>query len=153
MEVSPGIVVRPLEIDDFDKGVMDILGQLTTVEGATKDMFERQVIEFQLNPNVYRIFVLEDAKKKKVIGAASLILESKLVHACGKVAHIEDVVVDSTYRGLNLGLKLINRLMEEARKEKCYKVLLDCSDKNVPFYERCGFKKKELQMVWYDAKL
>jgi glucosamine-phosphate N-acetyltransferase len=31
----------------------------------------------------------------------------------------------------------------------CYKVILDCSEKNVPFYEKCGFTVKEKQMVVY----
>ena len=29
----------------------------------------------------------------------------------------------------------------------CYKVILDCSEENVPFYEKCGLTKKEVQMV------
>lgn len=28
-------------------------------------------------------------------------------------------------------------------------VILDCSEKNVPFYEKCGFKQKEVEMAWY----
>jgi len=34
----------------------------------------------------------------------------------------------------------------------CYKIILDCSEKNVPFYEKCGFKKKEVQMAFYTPK-
>lgn len=29
----------------------------------------------------------------------------------------------------------------------CYKVILDCSEDNVPFYQKCGLVKKEVQMV------
>ena len=31
----------------------------------------------------------------------------------------------------------------------CYKLTLDCSATHVPFYEKCGFKEKERQMVLY----
>lgn len=31
----------------------------------------------------------------------------------------------------------------------CYKIVLDCSDRNIPFYERCGFQSKETQMTKY----
>ena len=31
----------------------------------------------------------------------------------------------------------------------CYKVILDCSEENVPFYEKCGLIKKEVQCVRY----
>ena len=31
----------------------------------------------------------------------------------------------------------------------CYKLILDCSESNVKFYEKCGFKRKEIQMARY----
>jgi hypothetical protein len=36
-----------------------------------------------------------------------------------------------------------------ARDEGCYKVILDCSEANAAFYERCGFSRKELQLALY----
>lgn len=41
--------------------------------------------------------------------------------------------------------RLIEHLKTIGVKMGCYKVLLDCSEKNVPFYERTGFKKKCVQ--------
>ena len=35
------------------------------------------------------------------------------------------------------------------RQVGCYKVIRDCSEDNVSFYKRCGFKQKEAQMVAY----
>ena len=29
----------------------------------------------------------------------------------------------------------------------CYKVILDCAEANVVFYEKCGLTRKEIQMV------
>lgn len=34
-----------------------------------------------------------------------------------------------------------------AQELGCYKVILDCSEDNVPFYEKCGLTRKEVQMV------
>jgi hypothetical protein len=34
-----------------------------------------------------------------------------------------------------------------ARGKGCYKVILDCADHNVAFYEKCGLTRKEIQMV------
>ena len=31
----------------------------------------------------------------------------------------------------------------------CYKVILDCSEENAGFYERCGYSRKEIQMAKY----
>lgn len=42
---------------------------------------------------------------------------------------------------------MIDTLADEACRRGCYKVILDCAEVNVPFYERCGYVMKELQMV------
>ena len=39
---------------------------------------------------------------------------NKTLQGCSKCGHIEDVVVDSTYRGLRLGLRIIEALMKAA---------------------------------------
>ena len=96
-----------------------------------------------------RIVVILDIGQNRVIGAGTMFIEQKFVHECGRCGHIEDIVVDNTYRGKNLGLRLINVLRELASINGCYKVILDCSDSNVKFYEKCGFKVKERQMVIY----
>jgi glucosamine-phosphate N-acetyltransferase len=31
----------------------------------------------------------------------------------------------------------------------CYKLILDCTRDKVPFYEKAGFKEKEIQMALY----
>lgn len=45
--------------------------------------------------------------------------------------------------------RVIAALVSYAQSQGCYKVILDCSDSNVPFYEKCGFTRKEVQMVSY----
>ncbi len=34
----------------------------------------------------------------------------------------------------------------------CYKVILDCAEANVSFYEKCGLTRKEVQMVGASAR-
>jgi hypothetical protein len=43
--------------------------------------------------------------------------------------------------------RIISALVEEARRQKCYKIILDCSEHNVDFYAKSGFVRKEVQMV------
>eukprot|EP00878_Enallax_costatus_P031181 GHUV01034075.1.p1 GENE.GHUV01034075.1~~GHUV01034075.1.p1 ORF type:complete len:134 (+),score=26.98 GHUV01034075.1:319-720(+) len=90
-----------------------------------------------------------DSSTGKLVGTASLIVEKKFIHSCGKVGHIEDVVVDEAARGQKLGQRLIEELISIAKQQGCYKVILDCGEHNVPFYEKCGLTKKEVQMVKY----
>lgn len=76
-------------------------------------------------------------------------MELKFIRGCGKCGHVEDVVVDASYRGQRLGARVVEALIEAAQKAGCYKVILDCSEDNAAFYEKCGLTRKEIQMVRY----
>jgi len=86
---------------------------------------------------------------ENIIGSATILIETKIIHNFGKVAHIEDVIVDNNYRGKGLGKMLINTCINYAKDHNCYKIILNCNDKNIPFYEKCGFSKKENEMALY----
>ena len=51
----------------------------------------------------YFVTVIEDTRKNEIIGSATLVIEHKFIHACGERARLEDVVVNNTYRGNQLG--------------------------------------------------
>ncbi|KAF6250858.1 hypothetical protein COO60DRAFT_1464780 [Scenedesmus sp. NREL 46B-D3] len=91
----------------------------------------------------------EDTSKGQLLGTASLIIERKFIHSCGKVGHIEDVVVDAAARGHKVGQRLIDELVCVAKQRGCYKVILDCAEHNIPLYEKCGLSRKEVQMVGF----
>lgn len=103
---------------------------------------------FSIN-NPLCFFTCTDLDKQKIIATATLLVELKFIRNCGKCGHIEDVVVDTSYRGLRLGLRVVEALITAAKDSGCYKVILDCSESNAPFYEKCGLIKKEIQMVRY----
>ena len=67
----------------------------------------------------------------------------------GRVAHVEDVIVHNDCRGNGLGKMLVNKCIEHAKQQHCYKIILNCSNENIPFYEKCGFNKKENEMAMY----
>jgi hypothetical protein len=50
--------------------------------------------------------------------------------------------------GLILTLSL-SRLTDMAIAAGCYKSILNCSEKNIGFYEKCGYKFKEVSMAKY----
>ncbi|XP_048235951.1 glucosamine 6-phosphate N-acetyltransferase-like [Ricinus communis] len=68
------------------------------------------------------ICVIEDDRSEKIIATGSVFIEKKFVRDCGKVGHIEDVVVDSTARGKQLGKKIIAFLTGHAQSMGCYKL-------------------------------
>ena len=90
-----------------------------------------------------------DSSTGKVVATATLLLELKFIRNRGICGHIEDVVVDASCRGRNLGKRIVDALLQCAKQEGCYKVILDCSESNQAFYEKCGLRRKEIQMVRY----
>lgn len=79
-----------------------------------------------------------------IVGVASLHIIEKLTR---KMGLIEDVAVDSNYRGKGIGIKLIQNLTYEAKNMGCDKIVLNSSKDNISFYEKSGFKVNEIQMV------
>jgi glucosamine-phosphate N-acetyltransferase len=85
----------------------------------------------------------------KIVGTVTLLIETKLIHNMGKVAHIEDVVVDKNYRNNGLGKQMIQYAVSLSKEYGCYKTILDCSDENVSFYQKCDFEKRDNMMAIY----
>ncbi len=82
---------------------------------------------YEKSSGAYFIVVGELVAEKKIVASATLLLEHKFIHGCGIAGQVEDVVVDKSMRGRNLGLKLIEALKFLAQELGCYKLLLDCS--------------------------
>jgi glucosamine-phosphate N-acetyltransferase len=85
-------------------------------------------------------------EQEKVIGTASLLIETKLIHNGSKVGHIEDVAVHPAHQGKGIGKALVDHLVECCRNADCYKVILDCKEGVAPFYEKLGFHRHEIAM-------
>ena len=43
-----------------------------------------------------------------MVAAGTLLTELKFIRGCGRVGHIEDVVVDASCRGLKLGQRCVS---------------------------------------------
>lgn len=81
-----------------------------------------------------------------VVCTASIIYEQKVYHSLGIAAHVEDVVVDEKYRGLGIGKELIKFIIKSCETMGCYKIILNCKEKNCEFYSKCGFTSHEICM-------
>lgn len=147
--VIMSIVFRELRRDDYQKGIMELYNQLTKAGNVTKEMFEK-TFDSRQKFGSYRTIVGEI--DGEIACAATLLLERKYFDGCKNLGHIEDVVVDSKYRNLGLGRKVLEQLKIEASKSDCYKMVLDCQMKNVGFYKNCGFILGGNEMSLYLAK-
>ncbi len=138
--------VSKLDKNDYHRGFLNLLEQLTTVD-ADKITFERFCEHYdKMSSDVY---VIRDISSNRIVASGTLLLERKFIHNLSSVGHIEDIVVDKDYRGLGLGKSMINHLTNIAKKEGCYKVILNCNRNNIAFYKKCDFKEKEVEMVRY----
>ena len=93
-----------------------------------KDDFENYIKSQNHN---WRTFVYEE--NNKVLASCTILIERKIIHGMGKVGHIEDVVCDKNIRGKGLGRKMIDFATEYCLNQGCYKVILDCHEKNIKF--------------------
>jgi len=136
-----------LKKQDFYSHYFYLLQQLTTIDPTTITQKDFYNFVDNLNEN-HIIKIIKIKHSKKIVGTITILKETKLIHNFGKVAHIEDVIVDKSMQGYGLGKKLL----EIAKREStdCYKIILDCSSENVGFYKKCGFEWKGNQLALYN---
>jgi glucosamine-phosphate N-acetyltransferase len=72
-----------------------------------------------------------------------LLIEPKFIFCGGKVGHIEDVSVKMEYQRKGIGFKLVTHATKQAALMGCVKTVLDCSDENVPFYQKVGYSYQD----------
>ena len=123
--------VSNLKKEDFSLDYFNLLGQLTTIdpEKITKNDFDVFI------DNLSDIHLVKVIKHENlIVGTVTILKELKILHNLKKVGHIEDVVIHEKYRGYGLGKKLIEIAKNEC--EDCYKIILNCKDHNIGFYEK-----------------
>ena len=117
-----------------------------------KDFRETNFTEFSFknfieNEKNINIYVLEE--NNNMLAAGTILFERKFIHNMSLYGHIEDIIVKKEHQKKGYGKLLINKLIDVCKTNHCYKILLDCSNELVPFYEKCGFKLNSNQMVIY----
>jgi glucosamine-phosphate N-acetyltransferase len=140
------IVIREIELADLKRGFFDTLSNLAQIGDIANqnDRAEKILSEIKL----LRFCTIFVAVKQdgQLIGSITLLIEQKFIHNGGKVGHIEDVVTRREYQGSGIGKALVLKALDYAKQNKCYKVVLNCSSRNVEFYKKIGFKEHEVSM-------
>tara|TARA_B110000037_G_C16954050_1_gene438106 strand:+ start:473 stop:889 length:417 start_codon:yes stop_codon:yes gene_type:complete len=134
-------IFRTLQESDYEK-------YLSLINEFRKTIYNKeQFIDFLNNNKNIHIIVIE--KNNELIASGTILYETKLIHDISLYAHIEDIIVSSKYRKNGYGAILLQELIEICKSNNCYKILLDCQDELIKFYEKVGFKKNGFQMVIY----
>jgi glucosamine-phosphate N-acetyltransferase len=140
--------LRNLEPKDFGRNFLDLLSELTTVSKLSQGWCEQRLAMMRSDA-LQEMVVVEDLDNGLLCAAGTMVIENKFIHKCGRIGHLEDVVVHYGLRAKGLGKRVVDRAVEIAKGHGCYKVLVDCAEKNVAFYEKCGFKRNCVQMSRY----
>ena len=131
--------LRPLEQGDFYRGFLESLANLSPV-----DLTPAEAIQIWRGRNAAGVrTVVAVEPDGAVIGTGSLILEHKFLHHGGTIGHIEDVAVHPAHGGKGVGSAVVGALVELARQSGCYKVILSCTDQNLAFYSKLGFRRHD----------
>jgi glucosamine-phosphate N-acetyltransferase len=135
------IVIRLMDATDLDRGFLEALAAIRPVDLTPQQAI--QVYRDRLKSRVRTFVAIID---NRVAGTASIFVEPKFIHAGGVVGHIEDVAVHPDFQKRGIGKALVLHLLDECQKFGCYKVILDCAEPTIPFYEKLGFHRWERAM-------
>lgn len=131
--------IRMLARDDLRNGFLESISNLFKTSLSAP---EAGAIFDKLNGNpVYRIFVAE--LDDQIVGATTLLVEQKFILDGARFGYIEDMAVRAGFEKQGIGLRLVEAAIEEAKREGCFVVRLDCSDETIGFYTKAGFRKKQ----------
>ncbi len=82
-----------------------------------------------------------------IITSYTVIIENKLIHSYGKVAHLEDFAIHKDYRGKGYGKQMIDFVMEFCKEQGCYKAVHSCPHELVEYYKKnAGMKEWQVSM-------
>jgi glucosamine-phosphate N-acetyltransferase len=139
--------IRELVLDDLDNGFLESLDNLLPGTSRLERTNARTVLaEIRSNP-LHRIFVAvipqRQAGREVVVGTTTLLVEPKFIFNGGRVGHIEDVSVRRGYEDMGLGRRLVLHATQVAKDMGCVKMVLDCSEETMPFYEKLGYSYQD----------
>lgn len=149
----PKIAISELEEEDITLGFLDSLDNLIPGTSRLQPGHAREILkEIKSNP-LHKIFVATTSAptqeerppfaSRQVVGTTTLLIEPKFILGGSRVGHIEDVSVRTGFEKLGIGAKLVSHAVLQAEKAGCIKIVLDCSDSTMPFYEKLGFSYQD----------
>lgn len=152
------MIIRNAEEKDIEQ-ILKLLSQVLEIHASIRsDIFIPQTTKYTgselsdiLKNEKRRTFVATD-ENGKVLGYA--FCEIRDFTGMNNIVphtelYIDDLCVDSTSRGQNIGKALFNRVKDEARALGCYEITLNVwegNDSARAFYDKIGLKPKETMM-------
>mgnify|MGYP003609825989 CR=1 FL=1 len=143
---SQEVRVEPATIEELPR-LIDLLGDLFREEAdfepnaAAQERGLRLILE---NPTRGRIFVVR--KGQQIVGMVNLLFTVSTAHG-GHAILLEDVVIAAEYRDLGYGAKLMEHVIQYARRKDFVRITLltdRISTDSQRFFQRFGFVRSEM---------
>ena len=132
------------------EAMADLLAELFTLESDFQPVREKQLRGLRLileNPSIGQLFVLRI--DDEVAGMANALITISTAEGC-PVLLLEDVIVKARFRGLKLGRRLVEHILNWARANGMPRVTLLADKDNLPalaFYEYLGFEPSAMRVL------
>jgi glucosamine-phosphate N-acetyltransferase len=129
---------------------INLLSMLTITSDLDNNNFINILDNINNNSLIY-IACINDINNLEfnIIGSGTILIENKFIHGGMNVGHIEDIVIHENYRKIGISQILLDKLKEFAKKNNCYKIILDCKESISNVYKKNNFKVNGLQMTCY----
>jgi glucosamine-phosphate N-acetyltransferase len=132
--------IRALTREDMPE-VIQLLKESMSSFAPLEQDYDEIWRDFSCQNNVNSVVLRKDGV---AIGFGSLVIEQKI--RGGALAHIEDICVAARVQREGYGGLIVKHLIEIAKNLSCYKVILNCEDRSVDFYNSIGFQVDGVSM-------
>jgi L-amino acid N-acyltransferase YncA len=132
MQVS----IREANEEDFP-GILSLIKEFSKFQGA-EEKVTTTIEQMMEDKTFFQCFVAE-MNNKEVVGFASFFIA--YYSWTGKAVYLDDLYIKEAYRKQGTGKKLLDAVIDLARKEKCRKVRWQVSKWNsnaIKFYKSLG---------------
>jgi glucosamine-phosphate N-acetyltransferase len=139
------MILEKLQKKHYFTSIFELLGEYHPIEKSiTYSEFETWFDSLPFNQHIY---ILQD-DFRNIVGLGTLLIESKIFKNFSKVGYIKDIIILKRKKNKGYGKFLVQYLINIAKNNfNVNKVILNCSEKYIKFYETCGFTKKNFQMI------
>lgn len=134
------IETRPARGEDKAR-CMELLDALRHAAGGELDSRAGEIFDRLLDAERGEVVVAEEGGV--VLGLASVSYSIAMRYG-GEYCQLEELIVDPSARGKNVGALLVATTVERARSRGCAEYglyLIQSTEQNLPFYEKLGFEK------------
>jgi len=142
--MESNIFLREITFSDYEAYLKLMFEFTNYAYDITLEQFKITLDKMNCNKSNKIIVLILDGT---IIGAGTIFKIEKLHN--NPIGQIEDVIISEKYRGKGYGNMIIKKLIDIGLNEmKCYKIILNCLDHNIKFYEKCGFQKVGVEMKY-----